>query len=361
MKLLTPGPVTLSRRVLKALSKQVVSHRVEEFRRVLKETLELLKQVYECDDEVVLLTGSGTSAVDAMIYSLVKPGDKVVLVSHGEFGLRAYKTLKSRGANVKVVQGDWSKPVDPEFVMSVIDDVKPNILMMIYTETSIGLTYRDAMKISKYAKAYDTVVLVDAVSALAGEKLSVKNYYFDAVASCSQKAIAAPPGLSFIALSDEAIKLVVKTPSKPLYYDLARYLEFHRRNETPFTPAVNLIYALREALREIVEYGVNNWVEKHSVRAERLYSILGKHLEPLVKFESYRSNTVTAFKLPCGVTASDIIRTVKSRGYVIARGMGELREKIIRIGTMGDITLNDINNVINIVIEYLESRASQGT
>jgi len=355
--LLTPGPVTLRSEVLEALSTPAVSHRGDEFHRVFASVLEGLARIYRTADRITILTGSGTLAVDAMVYSLVNPGEKVLLINHGVFGDRMLRTLEIRGACVKVLKSEPGEPVNPDLVMNELEKGIYDVLALVYTETSTGLTYRIARKIALKAKDLGALVIVDAVSALGGEYLGVSDFGFDAVASCSQKALATPPGLSFVALSTEGVDKVFRTYKKPPYLDLALYLKFHEKLETPTTPAVNLLYALNVALEIILKEGLEKWIKIHEERAKLLYTALpSANLNPLVREPYFRSNTVTVFKVPNGIKASNIVKYVAKNGYIISTGMGNLKEKVIRIGTMGNISLDNLKDLVTIISNFINKQ-----
>lgn len=360
--LLTPGPSNPGEEVLKALSSPVVSHRGSEFRKLFSEVREKLMSVYRTASDVAILTGSGTLAVDAMIYSMVEPGDKVLLVSHGVFARRMLRSIRARGAEAEVLEAEPGEAVDPERVEEAVERKRPNVLAMVFTETSTGLAYRVARRVALRAKEMGLFVIVDAVSALGGERLGVEDHGFDAVASCSHKALASPPGLSFVALSSDGVKRVSSTSNKPLYLDLAVYLERHKRMETPATPAVNVFYALNAALSTIIEVGLDRWVLMHEERARLLYGELPKlGLRPLVRNADYRSNTVTVFEVPRGVRATELVGCVAGKGFVISPGMEELRERLVRVGTMGAIDLKILRGLVNALEECLTGLRSPGT
>jgi len=332
--LFTPGPVMMHKRALEAMIGQVVSHRSEEFRQLLDDVRELLVKVYQ-GGEPLVLTGSGTLAVESMAWSIVEPGEQVLVVSHGEFGERLANTLAQRGARVDILEAE--RPgvhVPAGKVVEKLEEKEYSAVAMVYTETSLGLSYRDVEYVAKKAKSRGALVLVDAVSALAGEPMPPPGVV-DAVASAAQKAIAGPPGVSFVAVSEDALEKMKRVTKKPpSYLDLWKVYKFHsERRETPYTPAVNLLYGLREALRLIAEKGLNAWINMHQERAELLYSKLpGLGLQPVVE-PGYRANTVAAFytPIPSGRLAAELAK----RGIRVARGMGSLKDQVVRIATMG--------------------------
>ena len=333
--LLTPGPVPLHEETIKAMARQVVSHRSQVFRSLLRSVREKLVEVYG-GGEPLVLTGSGTLAVESMAWSLVEPGDRVLVVSHGEFGERLREALERRGAAVDVLRPPRpGEPVPPEAVEARLEGSGYQAVALVYTETSLGLSYHDAARIAEKAHEAGALVLVDAVSALGGEPVPPPGRV-DAVATASQKALAGPPGLSFVALSSQGVERVealrVRPPS---YLDLGKALRFHReRSETPYTPAVNLLYAMERALELLLEAGPEEWRRRHCRRARLLYEKLpALGLEPVVAERGYRSCTVAGFRTP--VPSSRVAEALLRHGYRVARGMGGLREAMIRISTMG--------------------------
>jgi alanine-glyoxylate transaminase/serine-glyoxylate transaminase/serine-pyruvate transaminase len=336
--LLTPGPVMLHERVVRALAVQPVGHRSEGFRRVLDRVRELAARIAGGGVPLVL-TGSGTLAVESMVWSLVRPGDNVLLVSHGEFGERLGESLRRRGAVVEALRPRGpGEPVEPERVAERLETGGFDVLAMVYTETSMGLSYRDARRLAEKAHDMGARVIVDAVSGFAGEHVPPPGVV-DAVATASQKALAGPPGLGFVVVSEEEAERLRSRgvpPGTPSYLDLSKVLRFHEeRRETPFTPAVTLMPAMAEALALIAEeMGPEAWVERHRRRAERLYRQLPRAgLEPLVAREEYRAWTLAAFRTP--VPSSLVAEALARRGIRVARGMGALRDQVVRVSTMG--------------------------
>lgn len=343
-----PGPTELCERVLKAISKQVISHRSGEFREIFNEVRDLLAGVYATDsDNIAILTGSGTLAVDSMIYSVMNPGERALVLSHGEFGERIVRTLQARGCLIDVLRSREGDVVDLYEVKEALGKASYRAIFTTHTETSTGVTTRHLPAIAEEAKAKGVLVCVDAVSSLAGEPLKMGEWGLDAVCSCSQKCIGAPPGFSFVALSNEALRSL-RSDGVPPYLDLLKYLEYSKKGETPFTPAVNILYGLLEALRILVlEEGVEGRISRLGEVSEKLYSgaePLG--LTPLPR-RDIRSRSVVALKLPENMQASQVVKAMKEEcGIVIARGMGKLREKIVRVGVMGYITPEDADSIL---------------
>jgi len=353
-KLFTPGPVAPSNDVLKAAATTVISHRSRDFHKLFEEVYEKLLRLVDLDDGLVaLLSGSGTTAVDAMCWSLIARNDNVLVVSHGEFGYRMAETIARRGARVTILESNRpGEPVAVERVLQELESGKYNVLALVHTETSMGLAYRVLRDVARKASSQGVKVLVDVVSSLAGEEFSFK-WGVTAIAGAAHKAIAALPGVSFVIASTEAIKDAIRNSKEtPLALDLSRYAEFRRRSETPFTPPVNLLYALNTALDYILRRGVENYIRDHEQRARILYEKLPEiGFKPVVGDERYRSNTVAAFYTPIDAVA--IKEQLYERGYIIATGMGRFKNRMIRIGVMGNIDTSDVELLVNNIREVV--------
>jgi len=355
-KLFTPGPVMVPREVLASSSSQVVSHRGPEFRELLRHVAEGLARIFDTDGYVYVLSGSGTTAVDAMAWSLVRPGEKVLVPLYGEFCRRLADTLARRGARVTTLNVRPGEAPEPHTVLGELESGGYDALALVHNETSTGLAYRWIRKLARRASGMGVKVIVDTVSGLGGEEFSMR-WGVWAAASCSHKALAAPPGASFVALSREAVEDLERrgTPSQtPPILDLSRYHVFLKsRGETPFTPPVTVLYALRRAMERVLRTGVEAFVEAHANRASLLYTRLPElGLRPLVREPRLRSNTVAAFEAG-GLRAPEIKRLLEDRGYIVATGMGELRDSVVRIGVMGDLTVEDVEGLIGAVKKVL--------
>ncbi len=362
MKLLTPGPVEVCGDVLKEMSRPMIHHRGEGFRRIARDIAELIRDIARAERHVALFNGTGTLATEAMIYSLLSPGDRAVVISHGVFGDRLRDTASRRGVEVYVVKQDPGEPVDMDRLKAIMDEKKPKAVVAVANETSTGHRLSDLDEVSRAARSVGAYVFVDAVSAFGGEEIDVEKLGIDALASCSHKALSAPPGVSFILLSDEAVEIaegISRSGSPPpRYMDIHLHLEsMVRDSSTPYTAVIPVFRAFRRSLENIVRnHGVDRWVRSHSERSEILYRGLDNgRIAPLIHNPRYRANTLTVFEVrDDGVSARDIIGHVESAGYTISPGMGGYRDRAIRIGTMGCIDLEDIYRVVNEINSFLK-------
>ncbi|MEM2185676.1 MAG: alanine--glyoxylate aminotransferase family protein [Thermofilaceae archaeon] len=357
--LFIPGPVMVEGDVLLESAKPIVNHRGERFHELFEEVVERLRKVLRTENDIVIFTASGSGAVEALA-SNFGPRRKAVVINAGEFGARFSETLKTYGANVVEVIAELGDAPSLEQVAEKIRIEKPDIVAFVYNDTSPGIRLSYIRELCKVAKEHGALTLVDAVSAAGGDELDINSWGIDGLAAASQKCLAAPPGLSFVVLSEEAKEKIVRTPVT-VYFDLRRYMEFNRRSETPFTPAVTLFAALSKALERILRFGIDEWVKMHVERSIVLYNAIQKlGLKPFVR-EIYRSRTVLSFATPDRVSVGELRkRLAEAYGIEVAGGMGALKDRIIRLGVMGPIRYTDILALVTALGLELERLGVQG-
>jgi len=333
LKLLTPGPVQLPREVLEATSKQPIFHRGLEFRELMGRVVEKLRRVYPHATPAIA-PGTGTLAVDIAVYNYVDPGDRVLVVVNGVFGERLAESVESRGAKVYRVNVDYVEAEAIEDYARRIGDV--NVIAVVHNETSMGIANRCLEKLQDVATSVGAVLLVDSVSGMPAEPVRGR---VDVIATASHKAFLAPPGASIVYASIEPRAKAKVPPSM----DLRKLLEGSESLNPPYTPPINVLYALDVSLDMILAVGVEGYHEIHRERAYTLYK--GLKLEPVAR-EPYRSYTVAAF---WAENPALIVGELRKHGYIIAQGMGAYRDRMVRIGVMGDVGLDDLRLVVEVV------------
>ncbi len=341
-----PGPTTVSPRVLNAMSNPIISHRGEGFGKILTQTSELMSELFRTDNTSLILSGSGTSAMEAAIANVVNPHEKIINVSGGKFGERLAEISQIHELDSLELKVDWNDVVDPKILKEMLDeneDVKA--VTLIHNETSTG-TRSPLKKVGKLMKNYDALLIVDTVSSFAGDYVEVDKYGIDVCFTGSQKCIAAPPGVVAITLSDDAWKVAETVNSHTYYLNLIKAKQKAESNpmQTPYTPAISSIYGFLEALKIIDEDGLENVIKRH-IKAASASRNAAKSLgfELFVKNEEIASNTVTTLKIPDGASAKGIRKTMIDDYQVeIAGGQDWLKGKIIRIGHMGNISYKEL-------------------
>ncbi len=349
--LMIPGPTRVAQRVLKAMSENIVNHRSALFGKILSETSEMMSDVFRTNNKSYLLTGSGTAAMEAAIANIIEPGDKVLNVVGGKFGQRFSQIVEAFGGESIRIDVEWGKAVNPDeigYALEENDDIKA--VTVVHNETSTGVA-NPIKEIGKIMSDYDALYVVDTVSSLGGDEVDVDGYGIDICVTGSQKCLAAPPGMAAITLSDDAWSAVEGVSNPRTYYlNLKKYRKSGDAEppETPYTPAVSLIYAMHEALKVIMEEGLNNRIKRHKLAAEATRNAIKALGLELFPDESVSSTTVTAVRLPEGVTDGELRDTMRNKYHVeLAGGQDHLKGKIFRIGHMGNITHRELITTIS--------------
>ncbi len=328
--MLIPGPVNVPKSV--ALNSTiVVNHRSEKFRNVVAELERLMKLAFS-SSRVALLTGSGTLAVESMVFSLLKKDEKVVVLTYGEFSERLLDSVVKRGTSPRVYKKPFGDIFSPEEVKSILDENKDaTSIAFVHNETSTGVAFRDLRKIVEIAKGRGLKVLVDSVSGFGAYEAKVNEWGIDAMATGSQKALASVPGMGLVGLSEEGVTNL--QDDAPNYLNLKLHLKFQDKRETPFTPAVGVFFATLRAAELLHQEGVERRWRRHEACASYVRKIAERSGFSLLGNESNFSNTVVAGFPP--ISPKSMIGELMKRGIEISGGMGELREKVVRIGVLG--------------------------
>ena len=345
----TPGPTPVPDDIVEAMSNPMINHRGPEFRDMISRVTDQLKQVFMTQNDLFILTASGTGALEASIVNTLSPGDKVVAATAGSFGDRFIDLARAYGADVKVLEFEWGAAVDPDAIRRALrDDPSVKAVMVTHNETSTGITHPLAEMAAVVKGEFDKLLLVDAVSSLGCIPLAVDGWDCDMVGTASQKGFMIPPGLAFISVSEAAWE-AQQTASMPrFYFDLASAKSYLERGQTPFTPAVAAMYGLSQALDNILDEGLENVYERHaSIAQYTRESMKNLGLELLAEDETYASNTVTAIKMPTGVDHGKLMSLMRSdENVVLAAGQGKLTTDIFRIGHLGYVSQEDIEEVV---------------
>ncbi|MCQ2972953.1 MAG: alanine--glyoxylate aminotransferase family protein [archaeon] len=338
--LMLPGPTTVAPRVLQAMNQAVVNHRSAIYGEILTETNELMSKTFQTQNDSYILTGSGTSAMEAALANTVNAGEKVLNIVGGKFGERFMKIGQAHGIDTQELAVKWGTAVDPKTIAETLDeneDIKA--ITVIHNETSTGVA-APIEEIGKVMKNYDALYIVDTVSSLGGDYVDVDKFGIDVCVTGSQKCLAAPPGMAAITLSDDAWKQVEGVTSNCYYLDMKAYKKYVDKvpPQTPYTPSVSLTYAMHEALKIIEEEGLETRVARHHKAAEASVKAVKALGLELFADEKVSSATVTAVKMPEGITDDQFRGTTREKyGVELAGGQDHLKGNIFRIGHMGNI------------------------
>ena len=359
--LLTPGPTPVPPEVLRVMAEPIFHHRTPRYRELFREVSEELKLVFRTQESVYTLTGSGTLGMEASIVNFLSPGDKIITLEAGKFGERWTELAKACQLNVIVLKVPYGETISPDELEKILK-VHPDTKAVYGTlcETSTGALL-DIEAMAKVVAKTQALFIVDAISGLAADRLEMDSWKVDIVVSGSQKGLMIPPGLAFVAVSKKAWALN-KTAKLPRYYaDLTKCEKSLKDWDTPFTPALTLVLALREALKQINREGIEKVWTKSAKLAEYTRSQI-KNLK-LEFFSKNFSNALTAVKVPEDVDGEKLVSVMRDqKGVTMAGGQGEkMKGKVFRIAHMGFIREEDIKIGISVLKETLEELRKKNT
>ena len=340
--LLTPGPTPLPPEVCEAQSRPIIHHRTPQFQAVLKEVTDGLKYVFQTSGDVMILTASGTGAMEAAVVNLLSAGDTAITVEGGKFGERWTELCSAYGIKPEVIKVEWGKAVDTREIERKLK-ANPAIKAVFTTlcETSTGVS-NDIKAIGEVVKGSDAVLVVDAISGLGAVDLKTDAWSVDVCVSGSQKGLMLPPGLAFVSVSKKAWGKIDAAKCPKYYFDLKVAKKAMEKTDTPFTPAISLVIALAEALKIIRQDTLENIFIRHTKMAEATRAAM-QALGLALFAPDAASDVVTAVKVPAGIDGEKLVKVMRDTyGVTIAGGQSEMKGKIFRIAHMGYIGEFDI-------------------
>jgi 2-aminoethylphosphonate-pyruvate transaminase len=352
--LLNPGPVNVSPRVTAALARGDLCHREPECSELLTRVRSRLVEAFAPAGgfTAITLTGSGTAALEAAVTSVLSARGRLVVVANGVYGERMADIAETARLPHTVVSGDWTAPPDLARVEAAVRGADVEAVAVVHHETTTGLR-NPVAEVGRIARAHGKLLLVDSVSGLAGDPLDVEAVGADLVVGSANKCIQGLPGMAFVLARETAMARIAAHPRRSLYLSLAVHHEAQLRGSTPFTPAVQVAYALDEALAELLAEGVAGRIARYAAAAALLrdgFDALG--LVCLLP-APLRSNSVTALRLPAGRTYAELHDGLKARGFVVYEGQGRLRQEIFRVANMGHLTAADFRRCLAALGEVL--------
>ncbi len=350
MNLRIPGPTPLPDDVLEAMSRQMIDHRGPEFEALFADVTAWLKVFFETENDLYVLTSSGTGAMEAAIVNTLSPGDRVLVVNLGVFGKR-FGTIASRfGVDVSWMNVTMGQAADPaELAERLRSDGPFKAVLITQNETSTGVTnpMRELSAVVQVSADPSPLLIVDAISGLGAIRLPQDELGIDVVIAGSQKAWMAPPGLAFISFNARAWQAWEAARCPRYYFDLGEARRYGVRNQTPSTPNLPALYALHASLAKMVQEGPGAIHQRHQAIGDycrRGVEAVGAHLYAA---EGYRSNTVTALTMPEGVDTGKVLKTLReSYGIVCATGRDPSVD-MVRIGHMGYVSERDLDEVFD--------------
>lgn len=338
--MMTPGPCSIDPRVYRALSMPIVGHLDPWFRGCMEETQVLMRRLFQTENRITFpLSASGSGGIEASVFNSLEPGDEAICCVNGMFSERSYVVAQHTQTTVHLVEAPLGKPVDPEHVRKIAKGRKIKMISLAQGETSTGVV-TDIDPFRKVADECGALLVVDTVASLGAVPLHVDKQRIDICFSGSQKAISAPPGMSPITVSARAEEVFRgrKTKVQSWYFDLTTAMNYWGKDRLyHHTPPISLIYALHEAMRIVLEDGLETRWERHRVNQLALVAgVEAMGLEMFVENPQDRLVTVTAVKIPAGVDDVKFRNQLLDEFNIeIAGGIGATKGQIWRLGTMG--------------------------
>ncbi|RMH07021.1 MAG: alanine--glyoxylate aminotransferase family protein [Nitrospirae bacterium] len=363
MILLNPGPVNISERVRRALTRPDLCHREPECAELLARIRHKLLQAFvpghEAEYTAILLTGSGTAAVEACLLSCLPPGKRLLIVNNGVYGQRLMDMASLQRLAIPDLKYEWTCRPDPETIrVALTQHPEVQAVALVHHETTVGLI-NPVHEIAEVVDNLGRVCIVDSVSGLGGEPLDIAGRHIYLVAGTAGKCIQGVPGVSFVLARKGFMERARHYQRRSWYLSLARYYEAQEQGSVPCTPAIQVLFAFDEALTELLEEGVANRIKRYGQAAalirERMQALGVRPVLPA----SHQSHSLTAFYMPEGISYQTLHDQLKARGFVIYAGQGHLESTIFRIANMGALTENDVAAFLDAFQDVLEHHRGQ--
>ena len=341
--LLAPGPTPVAPEVLLAMARPVLHHRSAEFAEILGRVRENLQWLFQTRLDVMILSSTGTGAMEAAVANFLSPGNKALVINGGKFGERWLKICQAFGVQVDEIKVEWGRAVDPQTVADYLKrDPSIKAVFVQASESSTGVAH-NVRSLGEIVRSCDeTILVVDAVSAMGVFDLRTDEWGLDVVVSGSQKALMLPPGLGFVSVSEKAWRFNQKAKNARFYFNLKKERDSQLKNQTAYTASVSLVVGLHEVLKHLKEEGLEKIFSKHALLAHASRQAMLAAGLTLFPKES-PSDALTAVNAPPGTDGQVIYRTLRDRyGITVAGGQDHLKGKIFRFAHMGYMDLFDV-------------------
>ena len=346
-RLWIPGPTEVAEDMLLAQAQPMIGHREQSFTDLYAGITNKLKEFFEVEDyHIITHTASGTIWMDMTARNLIK--SKALSATCGSFSERMFKTLQNCGVAVDQVKTDWGKATKPDMIMEALAQDSYDCLTVVHNETSTGIK-NPTEDIGKKLKdeSPDTMFVIDAVSSLGGDLILPKDNQADLIFASTQKAFALPPGLSIAIISPEAYEKAKTIPGRGRYTDMVGLIDYYlKKQQTPSTPAVSLLYALDARLNQMLEEGHRNIAKRHQEMASYTQNWVKKHGMEMFPEEGYESVTVSTIANTLQKNIGELNKALATRNLHISNGYGPFKDKNFRIGHMGIWTLSDLKELL---------------
>ncbi|MFN3528033.1 MAG: pyridoxal-phosphate-dependent aminotransferase family protein [Candidatus Altarchaeaceae archaeon] len=351
--LFTVGPVYVEEDVLKEMSHQMFSHRSDEYRELHKNLIEKLKKFMKTKNEIFIFTSSSTGVMESIARNLIDENDNALCISNGAFGERFAEVFKYNGKKFEILKKEWREGIFPEEVDEFLKkDDKISLVTLVHNETSTGVMNK-LKEISKVVKAYNVLFCVDTVSSIGGAEVNVDEYKIDVCFFGTQKCLGVPPSMAIASISDKALEKSKNVKNKGFYFNYEILKKSNEKNESPVTPPIPQMFALTKSLDLIENEGLENRILRHKKVSEYVRKRIKEMEFEIFPDENFASPTLTCvdvrkFKEKYNkFDIQEMNKEMKKRGFILAAGYGKIKDITFRIGNMGNVKMDDVEEMLN--------------
>ncbi len=359
-----PGPTPIPDRVVRAAAAPMVDHRGPEFKVVVHDVVDGVKKVFGTESDLLIYTASGSGGLESAVVNLISPGDKVIAGVSGNFGDRFAAIAESYGADVVRLNSEWGEPITPEDLRGTLEaNPTTKLVLLTHNETSTGLT-NPLAELARVVHDAGALLAVDGVSSVGSMPIDVDRNRIDVAVTGSQKGFMSPPGIAFVTVSERAWEANRTARAPRSYFDWGPTAKAVKEGATPYTPAIAVLYAVREGLQLLFEEGLDHVYRRHRLLAGGTADALEAMDFRLFAAEGYRSPVVTAAIPPPGVVPDTYRKLLRERyGVVIGGGQAKMAGKMVRVGHLAAVAEGDLVQVLwamEQALEDLDIAANQG-
>lgn len=357
-RLVTTGPVDVRPEILEAQTHYMIGHRGKAFEELFASVHENMKKVFMTENRIYMISSSGTGFWEGASRNCIRDGKKALHFASGAFSDRWVKVSKANGKDVDVVEVDWGTAIKPDMVAEALEKDSYDALCIVHNETSTGVT-NPIGEIAEVVRQYDeTLFMVDTVSGVMGAEFRTDDWGVDVALSSSQKAFSLPPGLAMVAVSDKALARAEEIEHRGYYFDFLQLEKYIKKNNTPSTPPIALLYAADAQLKDIVSNGLENRWQHHLQLRDLTHEWALSRGFALFAEEGYRSPTLTTIDNKAGSRTIDVFAMadyMAERGFSMDKGYGKIKGETFRIGHMGDFDSAKLEDVLAGLDNFIEA------
>ncbi|HUF50342.1 MAG TPA: alanine--glyoxylate aminotransferase family protein [Longimicrobiales bacterium] len=347
-----PGPTEVRREVLEAMTQPMIGHRVREMEDLMAHLQPRLRSIFRTSRPVYVCASSATGLMEGAVRNGARR--RVLSLVNGAFSQRFFQIARASGLHADPLEVEWGGGHTADMLEHALARGIYDAVTVVHSETSTGALNPIAELAQVTREAGDVVLLVDSVSGVCGADMRADEWGLDFVLTGSQKSFALPPGLSFGVARANILERAASKKDRGIYFDFIEFEKNIQKNQTPNTPAVSLLYALKTQLDFIEEETIDGRIARHMQMAQRVWDWCAELGLRILAAPEFRSPTVTTIYCPAGWTGPQLVAAVQQRGYNIATGYGRMKDETFRIGHMGDHTVAGVAGLLDVLTTVLQ-------